>query len=693
MSGALRHSGGSTFIVCFFVILINKAGWLNNIGVHGRMLPMSLQVNNLSKGFGARSLFSNVTFSVDPRECVALVGSNGCGKSTMMKIILNQLSADMGTVTMPRESKIGYLPQEIYLFDSDQESLTLWELVTQAFDDLKEIKSKLEDLEERMADEDDISIHERYDRLSAEYEKLGGYNWQGKAVRLLKGFGFSEERYHDPLNTFSGGWQMRGYFIRLLLTEPDFLLLDEPTNYLDISSINFLENYLKDYTGGVLVVSHDRYFLDELATSVVAIVPEGSRNFKGNYSEFLEAREVWAAEAEAKAERLDREKKRVERFITRFRYKASKAAQVQSRIKQLEKIEEVAQIRSLPKLSFTFPHCEESGATVLTGEGISKSYGDFQVLKDVSFVIEKGDRLAIVGENGAGKTTLMRILASEDLAWNGKLETGYRVHFGYFAQDEEISFTSEETVLEWLTRHTPFDTMPEVRNILGAFLFSGDEVDKKVRLLSGGEKSRLGLARMMLRPNNLLILDEPTNHLDINSREALLNALEDFPGTVIIVSHDRFFLDTLANKVLALEEGIGRVYRGNYSEYLWSRREMESNDGAMEPSRDSSLKNEEDKKQRQREINKLQRQLSNRLQRYKRDIEEIELKISEREDEILELERLLSQPPDDWDLDKLSEMSENHGDLKDGLEGLIKDWEQLCEENETAALELSELRL
>ncbi|MCK9457285.1 MAG: ATP-binding cassette domain-containing protein, partial [Candidatus Riflebacteria bacterium] len=437
-----------------------------------------------------------MTFSVNPGECVALVGSNGCGKSTMMKIILGEEHSDTGTVVRAKDSRIGYLPQEIFLFESEKETLTLWELTTQAFKKLKEIKARIDFIESEMTSGNHTSqLQSEYDTLLCEYEKSGGYSWQAKTIRLLKGFGFSEDRFHDLLKTFSGGWQMRAYFVRLLLSEPDFLLLDEPTNYLDISSISFLEDYLSNYSGGILIVSHDRYFLDELADSVVAILPEGSRTFRGNYSGFLEARENWASEAEAQAERLDRERKRVEKFIERFRYKATKASQVQSRIKQLEKFEEIEQIRSLPKLRFKFPECESSGEVVMRGENITKSFGQKQVLKDVSFVLERGDRLAIIGENGAGKTTLMRILAAEDKSWGGTLETGYRVHFGYFAQDEEISFTGDETVYDRMTRESPFDAIPEIRNILGAFLFSGDDVNKKVRVLSGGEKSRLGLAR------------------------------------------------------------------------------------------------------------------------------------------------------------------------------------------------------
>jgi len=486
---------------------------------------MSLQIQNLAKSFNVRQLFNNVSFAVNPGDRVALVGSNGSGKTTMMNIILGRETADEGRVTSPKDCRIGYLPQEIFLqedknWQKEKNELTLWNLATQAFKRLDQIKEKLSEIEEQMASgKISAALQDEYDRMLILFEHAGGYTWQAQTNRLLKGFGFPEERFHEPLSNFSGGWQMRAYFARLLLSEPDYLLLDEPTNYLDISSISFLEEYLAGFEGGILIVSHDRYFLDKLANSVVALMPEGAKVFKGNYSNFLEARETWATEAKAAQDRQDRERKRVERFIERFRYKASKASQVQSRIKQLEKIEEIQQIDSDPSLSFSFPECESSGEIVLKAENLCRSYGDNKVLNDVSFNIHRGDRLAIVGENGTGKTTLMRIIAGEDLQWDGKLEWGYKVHAGYFAQDEEISFEGQETIWDRMLRETPLDAVPNLRNLLGAFLFSGDDVKKKVQVLSGGEKSRLGLARMMLRPCNLLLLDEPTNHLDINSRE------------------------------------------------------------------------------------------------------------------------------------------------------------------------------
>lgn len=659
---------------------------------------MSLQINNLEKSFSVRNLFSGVTFAVNPGECVALVGSNGSGKTTMMKIILGQETADTGMVTSPKDTRIGYLPQEIFLADNEnwtreKEKMTLWELATQAFDRLKGIKDRIEAIEHEMAiGHISVAAQDEYDHLVIEFERAGGYTWQAKTIRLLKGFGFPESRFHDALKTFSGGWQMRAYFVRLLLTDPDYLLLDEPTNYLDISSISFLEDYLGSYTGGILVVSHDRYFLDELASSVVAIMPEGSRTFRGNYSGFLDARDAWASEALAAQERQDRERRRVEQFIERFRYKASKASQVQSRIKQLDRIEKIGQARSLPKLSFSFPKCESSGEVVLRGENIRRAYGDHHVLKDVSFVLNRGDRLAIIGENGTGKTTLMRILAGEDALWDGRLETGYRVHFGYFAQDEEISFEGSETVQDRVLREAPLDAVPQVRNLLGAFLFSGDDVEKKVRVLSGGEKSRLGLARMMLRPCNLLLLDEPTNHLDINSREALLNALEDFPGTIIIVSHDRFFLDSLATRILALDNGRATVYDGNYSEYLWARQCRELNGELVEETVSADGSVVPDRKQQARDINKQQKQLSNRLQKLKREIEEAEARVNHLERDLAEVEEQLACPPSEWSPVRVAEAAASHADINAQLEQALVAWEGLHGEDQQVSTELARLK-
>lgn len=657
---------------------------------------MSLQVQNLAKSFSIRKLFANVTFAVNPGDRVALVGSNGSGKTTMMKIILGWESSDSGSVTSPKESRIGYLPQEIFLGEDaawarEKETMTLWDLVTQAFARLEELKASLEHIESEMAaGKTGVAIQDEYDRLMNEFERAGGYSWQAKTIRLLKGFGFPENRFHDLLTTFSGGWQMRAYFVRLLLTEPDYLLLDEPTNYLDIASISFLEDYLANYQGGILVISHDRYFLDQLANSVVAIVPEGSRVFRGNYSQFLEARELWAQEAQAAQERQDKERKRVEKFVDRFRYKASKASQVQSRIKQLAKIEKIDQIRSIPKLRFSFPECEASGEIVLKAEDVKKNYGENHVLKGLNFSINRGDRLAIIGENGAGKTTLMKIIAGEDMSWSGNLDWGYKTYFGYFAQDEEISFEGEEAVWDRMLRETPMDAVPNLRKLLGAFLFSGDDVEKKVKVLSGGEKSRLGLARMMLRPCNLLLLDEPTNHLDLASREALLDALDEFPGTIIIVSHDRFFLDSLATRTLAIENGTSKIYEGNYSQYIWSRKFRDP--VAEDSSERSSGQVVSDKKQQARENVKLQKVLNNKIKRLKRDITENESEISKVEFSIAELEGILACPPANCNGARIAEISVEHSALNSALDKSMESWENLQLELGNAESEFEKLK-
>lgn len=648
---------------------------------------MSLQVKDLSKSFSIRTLFSNVSFAVNPGERVALVGTNGSGKTTLMRIILGKEAQDQGSIITPRDSRIGYMPQEIFFADEvhlteKERGGTLWELVSTAFTHLWALQKQIADIEEKFsAGQITPALQDQHDRLIAEFEHRGGYTWQSRTIRILKGLGFPEKRFHDPLATFSGGWQMRGFFARLLLSEPDFLLLDEPTNYLDISSIGFLENYLANYPGGILMVSHDRYFLDSLATGVVALVPEGARVYRGNYSDFLDAREQWAADAEAAAQRQDKERARVEKFIERFRYKASKASQVQSRIKSLDKMKDIQRLEDRRTLSFRFPPCPESGETVLEAEKISRRYGDLRVLSDLDFRVYKGDRLAIVGENGAGKSTLMRIISQVDSGFSGRLNWGYRVQPAYFAQDEEISFERDETIIQRMQRDAPFDMVPQLRNLLGAFLFSGDAIDRPVRVLSGGEKSRLGLARLLLRPSNLLLLDEPTNHLDISSREALLQALLDFPGTLVVVSHDRFFIDALATRVIALSDGKAEMYQGTYSEYLWARERRGEGEGAEDggksPSTNEATAGESSQGTEKKDDWKARKRESNRRQRIEREIGEAETLISTLENRLRDLENRLATPETGCTREALTELSREHGHTEKTLAAAMERWEDL----------------
>ncbi|MBF0406041.1 MAG: ABC-F family ATP-binding cassette domain-containing protein [Candidatus Riflebacteria bacterium] len=646
---------------------------------------MSLQITNLRKSFSVRTLFNAVSFSLNPAERIALVGPNGSGKTTLMKIILERESPDEGKIIRPRDAKIGYMPQEIFF--SDEGALTeenrrnsIWCLASEAFNELQTIQDKIAQLDTRIASgEVSVQVQETRDRLFDEFERRGGYTWQSKTVRVLKGLGFPESRFNDPLNTFSGGWQMRGFFARLLLSEPDYLLLDEPTNYLDIDSIRFLESYLESYPGGILIVSHDRYFLDKLATSVVALMPEGARLYRGNYADFLDARQVWAEEAESAQKRQDKEVARIERFVERFRYKASKASQVQSRLKTLDKIKSVDRPVEQKSLGFRFPGCPESGQTVLEAKKIDKSYGANHVLHQIEFGVYKGDRLAIVGENGTGKSTLMRILAGQDIDFKGEMKLGYKVAFAYFAQDEEISFEKDETVYQRLERDAPMDMIPQLRKLLGIFLFSGDTIDKPVRVLSGGEKSRLGLARMMLRPSNLLLLDEPTNHLDISSREALLEALDEFPGTIVFVSHDRFFVDALATKVIALSSGKADYYEGNYSDYVWAKehRIPEEKDPKSSLPVQNTFKGEEDDK---RDRWKSRRRDNNKAQKIERDISELENVIASLEEKLKDLESSLSSPPPDATRDQIASLSATHASITDELNSSLEKWESLSSE-------------
>lgn len=656
---------------------------------------MSLQVKDLTKAFSVRTLFSGVTFSVNPGERIALVGVNGSGKTTLMKILLGREHADHGQVILPRDAVVGYLPQEIFLEEElefqrtkgapkgTSESsaspipgvaLPLWDLVSQAFSKLRQVEKDLADTEAAMGREEySQAVHDRHERLLETFQQLGGYNWQARMIRAMKGLGFPEERFHEPITNFSGGWRMRAYFARLLLSSPDFLLLDEPTNYLDIASINFIEEYLSTYPGGILIVSHDRYFLDNLATSVVALMPEGARVYRGNYSDFLIAREQWTQEAEAARGRHEREVKRITDFVDRFRYKASKASQVQSRIKMLSKMSAIELPRESKKIHFGFPECQSSGDIVIAAENISRSFGSLEVLQKISFNVHRQDRLAIIGENGTGKTTLMKILSGQDRHFSGTTKTGFRVMQAYFAQDEEISFEKDETVFERLSREAPMDQVSNLRSLLGAFLFSGDMVKQMVRVLSGGEKSRLGLARILLRPCNLLFLDEPTNHLDISSREALLSALEEFPGTLIFVSHDRYFLNSLATRVIALDGGKATLYEGDYSQYLWMRKaRAEEAPAAVAKSEDSPPEKSEargDWKNRKRQ--------SNQRQRQERELAQAEAEITDLEAQFSQLESELANPTPDLSREALAALALNHADIQARIDAAMSRWENL----------------
>src|SRR5687767_6837776 len=481
--------------------------------------------------------------------------------------------ADSGLITKPAGLTIGYLPQD----GLSHSGRTLIEEAGLAFKPLLDLRQEIADLEERLGDDavaenDHAAMLSSYSELQEEFRRLEGYSIDLKISTVLRGLGFSNADLEKPCETFSGGWQMRIALAKLLLGRPGLLLLDEPTNHLDLEARNWLEEYLVGYPHAVILVSHDRFFLDSVVTRITEIGLRTLTDYVGNYSDYLREREARMERLRQQKKDQDDEIERMQAFINRFRYQATKAAQVQSRIKMLEKIVPLEIPPERKRVHFTFPACAKSGRTVLDLRDVSKAYGTVRVFSGVSLHIERGDRIALIGPNGAGKSTMMRMLSGVETPDSGTRSEGHQVVMQYFAQDEATRLDPTLTVYQTLAGDAPIHMVPNIRNILGGFLFSGDDVDKPVRVLSGGERTRLAVARMLLRPSNTLLLDEPTNHLDLDSKDVLLDALEDFGGTLVFVSHDRYFVDKLATKVIDIGNGGALLYPGNYEEFLWSRK-------------------------------------------------------------------------------------------------------------------------
>jgi ATP-binding cassette subfamily F protein 3 len=532
-----------------------------------------IQLANLTKAFGERALLEDVSWQLQRHDRVGLCGPNGAGKTTLLRMLAGDDEPDAGEIVRPGNLTIGYLPQD----GLDHSGRTLLEEASLAFAPLLEIKRELHELEHTLADgsvpqETHDAALNRYSELQEQFRAQEGYSLDLKVATVLRGLGFSQEDFDKPTETFSGGWQMRIALARLLLERPNLLLLDEPTNHLDLEARNWLEEYLQDYPHAVILVSHDRFFLDAVVTRITEVSLRTLTDYPGNYSEYVRERDASLERLREAKRRQDEEVARVKLFIDRFRYQATKASQVQSRIKMLEKVVPIEVPPERKKVHFTFPACPKSGRLVLELKHARKAYGAKTVFRDVSLHLERGDRIALVGPNGAGKSTLMRLLSGVEPPDGGTRTVGHQVVMQYFAQDEATRLDPALTVYETLSAGSPLTMVPAIRNILGGFLFSGDDVYKKVSVLSGGERTRLAVARMLLHPANLLLLDEPTNHLDLDSKDVLLDALIDYGGTLIFVSHDRYFVDRLATKVIEIGGGDAVLYPGNYEEFLWSQR-------------------------------------------------------------------------------------------------------------------------
>jgi len=535
-----------------------------------------IQLSDLSKSFGDRNLIDHVTWQISDGDRVGLCGPNGAGKTTLLKMLAGLDEPDSGAVVKPSDLTMGYLPQD----GLTHSGRTVFEEASSAFQPLLDIKAEMHDIEHRLGDasipqDDHDAMLVRYSELQDRFRLGDGYSMDLRIATVLRGLGFSPEDAARPAETFSGGWQMRIALAKLLLGRPNLLLLDEPTNHLDLEARNWLEEYLGAYPYAVILVSHDRYFLDAVVTRITDLNLRKLTDYVGNYSKYVAQRDAMLERLRQAKKEQDEEVARVKMFIDRFRYQATKAAQVQSRIKLLEKVVPIEVPPERKRIHFTFPACRKSGRTVLELKHVRKAYGPVTVFRNLSLHIERGDRIALVGPNGSGKSTLMRMLSGEEAPDSGSRTVGHEVVTEYFAQDEAARLDPTPTVYETLASGSPTDMVPAIRNILGGFLFSGDDVYKKAGVLSGGERTRLAVARMLLRPSNTLLLDEPTNHLDLDSKDVLLEALEDYGGTLIFVSHDRYFVEELATKIIEVGHGEAVVYPGTYTEFLWSKAQQE----------------------------------------------------------------------------------------------------------------------
>ena len=531
-----------------------------------------IQLSSLTKRFGERVLLDAVTWHVGDHDRVGLCGPNGAGKTTLLKMLAGFEEADGGEVIRPTALTVGYLPQDGLSYSGR----TVFAEASDALRPLLEMKAEMHDLEHRLADAsvpagEHDALLDRYSTLQERFRMGDGYAIDLKVATILRGLGFSPSDFDTEAGHLSGGWQMRLALAKLLLQTPGLLLLDEPTNHLDLEARNWLEEYLSRYPHAVILVSHDRYFLDAVVSRIADLSLRTITDYHCNYSEYLVQRDERLERLREAKKRQDEEIGRVQEFIDRFRYQATKAAQVQSRIKMLEKVERIEVPPERKRIHFQFPAAAKSGRSVLELDHVYKAYGPKRVLDDVTLLIERGDRVALVGPNGAGKSTLMRLLAGVEAPDRGTRVEGHQIVMQYFAQDEATTLDPALTVYDTLAAGSPMHMVPAIRNVLGGFLFSGDDVHKKAGVLSGGERTRLAVARMLLRPSNLLVLDEPTNHLDLDSKDVLLDALVDYGGTLLFVSHDRYFVERLATKIVEVGGGQARSYPGTYAEFLWSQ--------------------------------------------------------------------------------------------------------------------------
>ena len=647
-----------------------------------------ISIEGLSVEFGGNPLFDDITYVINKKDRIALVGKNGAGKSTMLKIIAGLQQPTSGTVNIPKDMTIGYLPQQMQISDSR----TVMKEAEQAFAHIFELQSRIDRMNRELSnrtDYDSQDYHDLIERVTDANEQLtmiGAANYQAEIEKTLMGLGFVREDFDRPTSEFSGGWRMRIELAKLLLQRPDVLLLDEPTNHLDIESIQWLENFLATRANAVVLVSHDRAFIDAVTTRTIEISLGRIYDYKVNYSKYVQLRAERLEQQQRAFENQQKQIQDTEAFIERFRYKATKAVQVQSRIKQLEKIDriEVDEVDT-SRLNLKFPPAPRSGDFPVIAQGVGKTYGNHVVFANADFTIRRGEKVAFVGKNGEGKSTLVKCIMGE-IDYDGTLKIGHNVKIGYFAQNQAQLLDENLTVFDTIDRVAVGDIRTKIRDILGAFMFGGEASDKKVKVLSGGEKTRLAMIRLLLEPVNLLILDEPTNHLDMKTKDILKQAIKDFNGTVIVVSHDREFLDGLVDKVYEfgnkrIKEHLGGIYDFLQRKKMETLQDLERNNnvGSKSVSNNSGDKEISETKLSYEERKELQRQ----IKRLEKAIADNEKRVEQIEAEIQSVEEQLASPEGASD----TQLYEKHGAMKKTLDEVMENWTELSEQLEKLRLQ------
>ena len=638
-----------------------------------------IQVEAIAKAYAGQPILRDLSWRIPDRERIGLVGPNGAGKTTLCRLLAGVEEPDAGRIVRPRETTVGYLPQEAA---GHPEGSVLAEALA-GFADVWQVEREMEEVAGRLAaaaGAESDALTARYGDLQHRFEALGGYRLETEANAILSGLGFRPSDFTRPLSEFSGGWRMRAMLARLLLQRPSLLLLDEPTNHLDIESLEWLEAFLADYEGTVVLVAHDRYFLNRMVTSIAELAPSGLTVYPGDYDDYLEQREARRELIEAQARNQAKRIAEIERFIERFRYKASKARQVQSRVKMLGRIDRIEVARDARVIRFAFPQPPRTGRRVATLKGIHKAYGDNVVYAGVDFEVERGARVALVGPNGAGKSTLLKMLAGALPFDRGERTLGAHVAVHYYAQHQLDALTPSLTVLEELERAAPELGQTRLRTILGTFLFSGDAVEKKIAVLSGGEKARVALAKMLVRPAAFLCMDEPTNHLDLASREVLEDALAAFPGTIVFISHDRYFINRIATGIVEIAHGTLVTYLGSYDDYLDVKARAAAEVSVVPkhpPTSPSPARPEPASRAPRPESSKRTGQVAKDVRDLRRRLGDVERQIHELEARLAEIGERLGDPAFYADGDRVRAVAAERKSAEERVTWLMREWEQL----------------